>query len=229
MGDKPSIVEPRGQQLFPVFTDSELHRLRRFGIIRQYLAGATVVAAGESAVGLLFILSGTVAVTVRGVSGDRQQIATYGPGAFVGELADLSGRPSLVTAKALDPLSALVVSAEGLHALLKGKAEVGERIMLALILRHLGLSEIGRAIIIGSGLSRDVLRLQNFLHKNRYPQQTLDPGGDETARSLIERLKVDDSELPIVLCPNGRLLCNPTESDLALAIGVAGSVNPDRT
>ena len=38
----------------------------------------------------------------------------------------------------------------------------------------------------------------------------------------LGRLKVDDSELPIVLCPNGRLLCNPTESDLALAIGVAG-------
>jgi len=51
----------------------------------------------------------------------------------------------------------------------------------------------------------------------------LDPSGDETARSLIERLQ--GSTIPnfqIVLCPNGRLLCNPTESDLALAIGVAG-------
>lgn len=228
MGDKPSITESRGQQLFPVFTESELHRLHRFGIIRKYLAGATVVVAGEPMDGLLFVLSGTVAVTVRGVSGDSQ-IATYGPGAFVGELADLSGRPSFVTVKALDPLSALAVSAEGLHALLKGAAGVGERIMRALIMRHLGVIEVECAIIVASKLSRDVERLESFLRQNGYPQRTLHPGGDDIARSLIERFKIDDSKLPLVLCPNGRFLCNPTETDLALTMGVVGTPDPDRT
>jgi thioredoxin reductase (NADPH) len=228
MGDKPSIVATQGQELFPVFTESELHRLRRFGIVHHYLAGATVVAAGEPTDGLLFVLSGTVAVTRRGVSGDTQQTATYGPGAFVGELADLSGRSSLVTAKALDPLSALVVSAEGLAALWVTQSEVCERILRALILRHLGLVQVRCPIIIGSRLSRDVLRLESFLRQNRCPQQTLDPGGDETARTLIGRFKVGDSALPIVLCPNGRLLCNPTASELALAVGIGGTASPDR-
>jgi thioredoxin reductase (NADPH) len=222
MGDKPNILETRSQQLFPVFTESDLLRLRRFGIIQQYLAGATVVTVGELADGLLFILSGRLAVMGRGASGDRQQIATYGPGAFVGELADLSGRASLITATALDPLSALLVSAEGLHALLIGEVEIGERVIRALILRHLGLTETGCAIIIGSRLSQDVVRLQNFLRQSGNPQQTLDPAGDDTARPLIERFKLDDSKLPIVLCPNGQLLCKPTDSELALSMGIAG-------
>jgi thioredoxin reductase (NADPH) len=222
MGDRPAIIETRGQQLFPVFTESELHRLHRFGTIRQYLAGATVVAAGEPTDSLVFILYGTVAVTVRRASGNPQQIATYGPGAFVGELAQLPGRRSLVAAKALDSLSALVVSTEGLHDLLIGEAEIGERIMRALILRQAGVLEIGSdgPIIIGSRSSWDVLRLEDFLRRNGYSQQTLDPGAAESARSLLEWFKVEDSKLPIVLCPNGRLLRNATESDLTLAIGV---------
>jgi len=177
---------------------------------------------GELADGLLFILSGRLAVMVRGASGDRQQIATYGPGAFVGELADLSGRASLITATALDPLSALLVSAEGLHALLIDEVEIGERVIRALILRHLGLTETGCTIIIGAKSSPDVLRLENFLRQSGNSPQTLDPDGDEISRSLIERFKLDNSKLPIVLCPDGQLLCKPTESELAISMGIAG-------
>jgi thioredoxin reductase (NADPH) len=229
MGDEPSILETRSQQRFPVFTAPDLQRVRRFGIIRQYLAGATVIAAGEPPDGLLFILSGTVAVSARGVSADTHQIATYGPGAFVGELTDLSGRPSLVTVKALDPLSALVVSAEELHALLKAEPGVGERVMRALILRHLGPTQTGCAIVIGPRASPDVLRLESFFRQHGQSQQSLDRDNDESARSVIERFKVRVSELPIVLCPSGRLLCNPTEGDLQLAIGFGMTADPDGT
>jgi thioredoxin reductase (NADPH) len=229
MGNTPSIVETRAQQLFPVFTESELHRLRRFGVTQRYIAGATVVGAGEPTDGLLFILSGTVAVTVRGTSGDAQQTATYGPGAFVGELADLSGRPSLVTVKALHPLSALMVSAEGLHAFFKRETQVAERIIRALILRHSGLIEKGCAIIIGAASNPDTQRTERLLQQNGHPHQTLDSGADEIARSVIVRLKLDDSELPIVLCPNGRLLCSPTDGEVALAMRVGGTAAPDAT
>jgi thioredoxin reductase (NADPH) len=34
--------------------------------------------------------------------------------------------------------------------------------------------------------------------------------------------------LPIVLCPGGELLCNPTEADLARCIGLVGPIDPDR-
>jgi thioredoxin reductase (NADPH) len=226
MGDKPSIGAARGQDLFPVFAETELQRLRRFGVVQRYLAGATVAAFGTPTNALWFILSGTIAVTLRGASGDAQQTVTYGPGAFVGELADLS-RHSSVTARALDPLSALVVSTDGSRALLTTQPDLGERILRALIVRHLETVQVGCTIIIGSRLSRDVQRLESFLSQRSRPQQTLDPGRDDTARSLIGRFKLDDSTLPIVLCPEGQLLCSATETDLARATDAGCTPDPD--
>jgi hypothetical protein len=58
-----------------------------------------------------------------------------GAGAFLGELAQLAGRPALVDACARKPVEALMML----------EAELGERIMRALILRRVGLLETGRA------------------------------------------------------------------------------------
>jgi thioredoxin reductase (NADPH) len=218
MSEKRGGVDSRSELLFPVLTETELHQVRDYGIVRQHLAGATVVAAGAQTDGLLFLLSGTVSVIVHGSSGDASQVATYGPGAFVGELGDLSGRASAVTVKSQDPLTTLAVSAEGLHALLKARTGVGERIARALILRHLGLVEIERVIVIGRRLSRNAVRVDRFMHQNGHLMQRLDPAIDETARSLIERLKLGEAEFPIVLSPNGRLMCNPTDVELAFAL-----------
>ena len=74
----------------------------------------------------------------------------------MGELAQLSGRPSLVDAHAKDKVEALVIAPQKLRSLLIAEAELGERIMRALILRRVGLIETGGGgpIIVGprSGL-----------------------------------------------------------------------------
>ena len=69
--------------------------------------------------------------------------ATYGPGAFLGELAQLAGRPALVNATARGPVEALIIPPDQLRSLLVAEAELGERIMRALILRRIGLMETG--------------------------------------------------------------------------------------
>ena len=71
-----------------------------------------------------------------------------------------------------------------------------------------------------------MLRLDGFLSRNGHPHQRLDPDTDACARTLIERFHVDASELPIVLCPNGRMLRNPSEVELARCIGL---VRPHRS
>ena len=45
---------------------------------------------------------------------------------------------------------------------------------------------------------------------------------------MIERFQVNPSELPIVLCPNGQLLRNPTEDELARCLGLIGTLDPER-
>jgi thioredoxin reductase (NADPH) len=56
----------------------------------------------------------------------------------------------------------------------------------------------------------------------------LDPNSDPCARALIERFQVTSRELPLVLCPNGAMLRNPTEVELARCIGMVASLDPDR-
>jgi thioredoxin reductase (NADPH) len=229
MDEKPPLIETRAAQLFPTFSEGELERLQRFGTIRQYSTGATLVTTGQPTEGLLFILSGSAALSVRSASGEARHLTNYQRGSVVGEVAQLSAKPSFVTVEALEPLTALVIPPEGLRALMIGEAEIGEKLMRALILRRVGLIEIGGGgpVIVGFTTSRDVLRLEGFLRRNGYPQQTLDADSDETARALIERFKVDPTQLPIVVCPNGQLLHNPTESELAAAIGLVANLDPD--
>ncbi len=216
--------------MFPDLTSAEIERLRRFGEVRSYGAGSALAKVGEAGHGLTIILSGRVDITQRDETGRSQHIVSHGPGGFMGELAQLAGRPSLVDAHANGPVEALIIPPEQLRALLVAEAELGERIMRALILRRVGLLETGAGgpVIIGNAENGDVLRLEGFLSRNGHPHQRLDPDTDQEAQALIERFRVAPSELPIVLCPGGQLLRNPSETVLARCIGLVGPIDPHR-
>jgi thioredoxin reductase (NADPH) len=225
-----SILETRRHQMFPTLEASEIERVRRFGELSAYAAGDALAHTGVVGRGLTVILSGKVEITQRDETGRRELIVTHGAGQFMGELATLAGRPVLVDAHAIEPVEALIIPPEKLRALLIGEAELGERIMRALILRRIGLLESGAGgpVIVGRPGNADVLRLQGFLRRNGHPQHTLDPETDPEARALIERFHVDAGQLPIVLCPGGQLLRNPGEMELARCIGLVTAVDPNR-
>jgi thioredoxin reductase (NADPH) len=180
---------------------------------------------------MFVILRGEVAITQRSALGYEEPIVTHGPGSFVGELNQLSGRPSLVNAHAVKPVDALVVPPPRLRDVLIAEAELGERIMRALILRRVGLLQGGIAgpLIIGRAGDAGVLRLAGFLSRNGQPYQTLDSDTDSCAKTLVERFSVEPSQLPIVLCASGRLLRNPTEVELGHCLGLVRPIDPNHT
>ena len=94
------LVARRGDQMFPRLSDPELVRVSRFGERRSYRAGETVAHLGDKGVGLKLVLSGKVEITQHD-GGERSHIVTHERGNFMGELAQLSGRPYLVDATAL--------------------------------------------------------------------------------------------------------------------------------
>ena len=225
-----SIIETRRAQMFPTLDASDIARMRRFGEACSYAAGEALARVGTVGRGLTIILSGKVDVTQHDESGRRELIVTHGPGQFMGELATLAGRPVLIDAYATEPVEALIIPPEKRRARLIGEAELGERIMRALILRRVGLLETGAGgpVIVGRPDNGDVLRLEGFLRRNGHPHQTLNPETDAEAKALIERFHVDASQLPIVLCPGGQLLRNPSEGELARCIGMVGTIDPNR-
>jgi thioredoxin reductase (NADPH) len=230
MPTSTSIFDTRRDQMFPVLESFEIERVRRFGRARAYDAGAALAKVGEVGPGLTIILAGQVEITRRDALGHSAPITSYGPGSFLGELAQLAGRPTFIDARALEPVEALIIAPDRLRALLIAEAELGERIMRALILRRVGLLETaaGAPVIVGRRGNGDVLRLENFLRRNGHPQKTLDPDTDADATVLIERFHIDPGQLPMVLCPNGELLRNPSEPELARCIGLLRPIDPDR-
>jgi thioredoxin reductase (NADPH) len=215
----------RGAQMFLRFDDDELGRLSRFGQPRSFRAGDMLARVGETGPGLVLILSGEVAVT-QPDGGAKKHIVIHERGNFMGELAQLSGRPYLVDEEALTDVEAVAIPPDRLRALLIAEADLGERLMRALILRRVGLIESGAGpIVVGSEQDGDVLRLTNFLRRNGHPFQQIDPADDSCAQTLVERFQVAPEELPIVLCPNGNLLRNPTERQLARCVGLVGPLD----
>jgi len=225
-----SIIDTRRYQMFPKLEPEEIKRVRRFGEVRSYDMGEALAKVGEMGHGLTVVLAGTVNITQHDVSGRREPIVTHGPGSFMGELAQLAGRPALVDAYAQEPVVAVIIPPERLRALLVAEAELGERIMRALILRRVGLLETGAGgpVIVGRAENGDVIRLEGFLSRNGHPHQRLNPDTDPEAKALVERFLVDPGQLPIVLCPGGQLLRNPSETELARCIGLVGPIDPDR-
>jgi thioredoxin reductase (NADPH) len=223
---KPSVLETRRDQAFPVLAAAEIDRLRRFGEPRRFSKGDFLARVGEVTPGLLVFLSGTVRVAPH----DRpnELIVNYGAGSFLGELAQLSGQPALADAVATSDGELIQISPQHLRELIVAEAEIGEKIMRALILRRVALLErnIGGPVIIGRSDNRDVLRLENFLARNGHPHQRLDPDTDSCAKTLVERFRLKPGEeLPIVLCPSGEMLHNPSVSELARCIGLAHALD----
>jgi thioredoxin reductase (NADPH) len=225
----PSIVETRRDQIYPRLEPQELQRLRRFGALRTYAPGEPLVRYGEPGHGLFLILSGEASVTLRDEHDRRVPVVTHGPGSFLGELAQISGRPALFEAEAAGPVETVIIPPDRLRALLVEEAELGERIMRALILRRMNLLQVGTGpILVGHEGDPDVLRLEGFLGRNGHPHHRLDPDRDPDAAALIARFHVDRTELPIVLCPGGELLRNPTLDQLGRCLGLVRTIDPDR-
>jgi thioredoxin reductase (NADPH) len=229
MADPASVIETRRHQMFPQLDEHDFARLRRFGEVRTFADGAPIMKAGEVAAGLAFVLKGKIDVRQGGAVSHREPIVVHGPGAFLGELAQLSNRPALVDANAQGEVEAIMVAPHRLRDVLVQEAELGERIMRALILRRVGLLQAGQTgpILIGVFGSSDMLRLENFLRRNGHPHRALDSGSDGCAQTLLSQFVIQPEHLPIVLCPGGEILRNPSESELARCIGLLRPIDPN--
>src|SRR6478736_3641346 len=172
---------PRLEQTFPTLTPQEIARMRRFGELRRYKDGERLFEAGKPGPGMFVILSGHIAISQRDGLGHVTPVIEQGPGQFLAEIGQLSGRAALVDGRAEGDVETLLIPPERLRALLVAEADLGERIMRALILRRVSLIQggAGGPVLIGPSNSRGVIRLQGFLTRNGYPHHLLDPASDD--------------------------------------------------
>jgi len=231
-GDAPeapfSPLESRRHQMFPRLSTAEMERMERFGERQRWRGGETLFSIGDSGRGMFLILSGRVAVVQRDGLGRSRTIVEEGPGQFLAEVGQLTGKPALVDGIAVADTEALVISPERLRALLIAEAELGECIMRALILRRVGLIERGSGpVLVGRGAAPRLLALQAFLRRNGYPHTVLDIEKDAEALALLGDCTLAPGDLPLVICPGGNVLRAPDEGQLASCLGLLPEFDPD--
>lgn len=223
----------REHQMFPVLTRAQIAAVRGFasGPPRRFGPGETVYAIGEVGAPAWLVLEGTLEIVRRDGLHGEARVVTLGAGQFSGELNQLAGHPSIAAGHAgPEGCEALPLDPEHLRALVIGSAEIGEIAMRALILRRVGLIEAGGAgtILIGPPEGAEMVRLQGFLTRSGHPHTVLDAATDPEGHALVERLGLRPEELPLAVCPDGRLLRNPSDAEIGARLGMTPEIAPGR-
>ena len=226
----------RFDQMFPVLSPAEIERIRRFGEVRRFQPGELLCRVGKPSPGMYVILSGRMAVVSRDPLGRSLPVADFVqrmggtpeemeilPGEFLADLGTLTNKPSAIDVQAIEQVEAIVVPPDQLRALLIAEAELGERILRAMILRHVGMIEIGFGgpVLIGASRSPEVTMLSAFLGRNGTPFRVVDSEEDADAASLVARYAPTD--LPLLVMPDGTVLRKPTKQELARALGLVAT------
>jgi thioredoxin reductase (NADPH) len=217
-----SSLQSRMHQMFPQLSEAEIARMRPFGEPRHVEAGETLIRMGQPSAGMWVILSGVMQILRRDGMGHRQMFTEAHPRYFVAEVSSISGGPTLVDGVAVTPMDLLLISCERLRALLVADAELSEKIMRALILRRVSLIQQGSGgpVLVGSGREPRLLALQGFLTRNNHPHTVVDAKTDPEAAAIVARVAANADDFPLVICPDGSVLRNPDEGQLATCLGL---------
>jgi len=229
LADGSTTLSKRLHQAFPELTEAEVARIKRFGTVRSYAKGQRLFAAGERGAGMFVVLAGTVTISQRDGLGNITPIVRQGAGQFLAEVGQLSDAVALVDGVADDAVEALLIAPEQLRQLIVAEADLGERIVRALILRRVALIETGMSgpVMIGAPQAPDMLRLQNFLRRNGHPHHTVDPATDAAAAALFDKYGGASGDV-LIVCPNGSTLLSPSEEALGRCLGMLGADAQDK-
>jgi thioredoxin reductase (NADPH) len=210
----------REHQVHPVLSDSEIERMKAFGTVQAYRSGDRLLTSGMPVPGMFVLLSGRIRITRRDGLGRVSEVMEQQPKRFVAEIGQLSGKPSLVDGHAAGDVVVILIPPDRLRALLVAEADLGERIMRSLILRRVRLIEGGSGpILVGKSDDSRLTLLQGFLRRNAHPHTVINADTDADAIHLLESVSRTNSDLPLVICPDGTVLHAPDENQLASALG----------
>ena len=215
---------------FPKLNEAQLVALGQCPLTKrkQYRDGEALFRCGERDPRFYVLIAGKVEVLDE--SGDAPKtVAVHEPGEFVGDLSQLTGRPALVSGYARGPCDVYEVSPDALKQLINNHPEVGDLILNAFITRRQLLRESGNFTglrVIGSHSSQDAFRVRDFLTRNGVLHTWLDLDADPQVRALLHQFGLTDADTPVVACGRKVILKNPSNRQLAEALGLRRKLEP---
>jgi len=212
-------AERRGA--YPELTDDQLEVFTRAGTRRTVAPGDVLFRAGDRGYDVVVVLSGRVAIVDAAGTPDERLIVAHGARRFVGELNLLTGQAVYLTAVAREAGEVVLVPAAALRDVLAQEPTLSEIVMRAFLLRRAILLGAGVGLrVVGSRYSPDTRRILEFLARARVPSTWLDLEGEQGAELLLQHAGVTPDRTPLIIRQGGDLLLNPSNAQLAGAIGL---------
>lgn len=127
-------------RLFAALSESDLQRLARLCLLKEYTPGDLILQEGSTGLGLFIITAGRVEV-FKTRDGEPIPLAVLGEGDVLGEIALLDDQPRSASAVALEPTECLLLSRSRFRNLLETRPQIAWPIVPALAGRVRDLQE----------------------------------------------------------------------------------------
>src|SRR5947209_5078133 len=209
---------------FPTLDETQIARLSACtaAVPRSYEDGQTLFAVGARDQKFFVVKSGEVEIV--DYSGDEpKRLTVHRKGQFTGDISHVTGAPAVVSAIARGHCEVVEISGEGLRRVLNLCPDLSEIILQAFIARRQLLPQspdFTGLRVIGSRYSQDTFRVRDFLAKNRVLFTWVDVESDPQVDRLLRQFGVTEADTPVVACGHLLMLRNPSNRQLADAIGI---------
>lgn len=222
-----SLLDGDDPALFPKLTDQQLGLLRPFGRVREVEADEVLFSDGDAGYDPMVVLEGSVSVLAGGDGG--RELVGQRAGDLMVELNLFTGQPVGATGVVREAGSVLVVPAADFRALVGRELVFGDFVLQLLFRRRQALERLLLGIrIVGSRFDRDTHRLREFAARNRVAHEWVE-NDEPRAASLLGELSLSAASGPIVLLGGTRALQNPSNAELAEALGLHDAPVPTET
>ena len=214
--EKPKFADELPDELYPKLNSEQIARLSLVRRRRRVPAGEILFDQGTIGRHFYVVLEGAIEAVLPSSEGEVH-LRLHQPGDFTGELDMLSGRPSLVLARTLDPTEVIEVDPVSLRNLVQTDPELGEFLLRVFVRRRLTMISraMGDVALIGSRFSADTLRLKEFLAHNGHPFTYFELGQDAAAEQLLQRFHLGPEDIPVLIGRDQSPMRNPTNAELA--------------
>ena len=214
------------EKIFPKLTMAQIGRITAHGRTRSVKPGEVLIEQGDISVPFFVVITGEVEI-VRPFGAYETLVTVHGHGEFTGEVNMLSGRRSLVRARATKAGEVIELNHQQMLSLVQTDTELSDILMRAFILRRVELisAGVGDVVLIGSTHSPDTLRIKEFLMRNGHPYSNIDLEHDPDVQNLLDSFQVSASEIPVLICRGQLVLRNPGNQEIADCLGFNESID----
>jgi thioredoxin reductase (NADPH) len=213
----------------PTLTQDQIEFLGRYGETRTTEVGQVLIRAGDRASDFIVVLDGEVEV-VDDFAGQARTIGVLLAGNFAGELNLLTGQALYLSFVVRKRGTALAIPRAQLKQVVTEDPTLSDIILKTFLARRsIGMRAGVGLRIIGSRHSSDATRLREYVTRNRLVHGWIEVGEDPKAKALLQTFGATPSQTPVAIWQGKEVLRNPTNAELARAIGLKVDAAAGRT